>query len=33
MEKKAIKIDPNLFGYGGNNKGKSKSKENEKKIC
>ena len=31
MEKKAIKIDPNLFGYGGNNKGKSKSKKEKMK--
>jgi hypothetical protein len=27
MEKKAIKIDPTLFGYGGTNKGKSKTKK------
>ena len=31
MEKKAIKIDPNLFGYGGNNKGKSKNKKEKMK--
>ena len=31
MEKKAIKIDPTLFGYGGINKGKSKSKKEKMK--
>lgn len=31
MEKKAIKIDPILFGYGSNNKGKSKSKKEKMK--
>lgn len=31
MEKKEIKIDPNLFGYGGNSKTKSKSKKEKVK--